>query len=103
VDRYELLVAFSSRIDDWGMVTDPDNFDERSHDALVAEYRNKLQVRGVLERMDGKSDEDLLYDYVCWLDDNGGMRTAGPGHNGLSESVDRFLNEQSNGRVKNNA
>ncbi len=93
-DRYELLVAFSSRIDDWGMVTDPDDFDERSHDALVTEYGGKLLRGGFLSRAEALPDSDLLVGYAHWLDNNGVLRAAGPGEDGLELAVERFLKEQ---------
>jgi hypothetical protein len=94
-DRYELLVAFSSRIDDWGLVTDPDDYDERSHDMLVSEYITKLVRGGFLSRTETFSDSELLIGYAHWLDNNGVLRSAGPGEDGLERTVERFLKERS--------
>lgn len=102
VERYELLVAFSSRMDDWGMISTPDDFDERSHDQLVTEYRTRYQARGLLERADAMPDHHLLVDYANWLDDNGGMRTCGPRVSGLEEAAERFLKEHGQERSENN-
>lgn len=93
-ERYELLVAFSSRIDDWGLVTDPDDFDERSHDALVSEYITKLVRGGFLSQTETLSDSELLIGYAHWLDNNGVLRAAGPGEDGLEHAVQRFMKEQ---------
>jgi hypothetical protein len=92
-DRYELLVAFSTQLDDWGMITDPDDFDDRSHDVLVSEYRNKLQMRNLLDRADGLPDNELLIGYVNWLDGVGTLKTWGPGVDGFDDMVKRFLEE----------
>lgn len=87
---FELVVEFSTQMDTWGFVVEPDDFDFRSHDEIAQRYFDRSKH---LRTRLPDNDRDLLIDFCAYLDNEGQLTSLGPTYE-PDEVVDRFLKER---------